>query len=112
MIHGKAADAGSTGIAASKLAQSKSSTAQVKTFADTMVTDHSKLVDDLKRLATSKGVPPSEQPSSKQQREISKLNGLSGVAFDKEYAKGSAFPPTRMPSSCLPAPARRRTIQM
>lgn len=83
----KAADAGSTEIAASKLAQSKSSAAQVKTFADTMVTDHSKLADELKRLATSKGVPPSEQPSSKQQREISKLNGLSGVAFDKEYAK-------------------------
>lgn len=83
----KAADAGSTEIAASKVAQSKSTNPQVKTFADTMVADHTKVADELKQLATSKGVTLSDQPSSKHQAEITKLNGLSGADFDKEYAK-------------------------
>jgi putative membrane protein len=83
----KAADAGSTEIAASKIAQSKSSNPQVKSFADTMVTEHTKVADELKQLASTKGVTLSDQPSSKHQAEITKLNGLSGADFDKEYAK-------------------------
>lgn len=40
---GKAADAGSTEIAASKVAQSKSSNPEVKKFADAMLADHTKV---------------------------------------------------------------------
>lgn len=83
----KAADAGSTEIAASKAVSGKSSTPAVKSFADTMVTDHTKVADELKQLATAKGVTVSDAPSAPHQAEITKLNGLDGKKLDKEYAK-------------------------
>lgn len=84
---GKAADAGSTEIAASKAVSAKSTTPAVKSFADSMVTDHTKVADELKQLASSKGVTVSDTPSAAHQAEISKLNGLDGKSLDKEYAK-------------------------
>ena len=82
----KAADAGSTEIAASKVAQSKSSNAEVKKFADAMVTDHTKVADELKQLASSKQIEVSDQPGKKHQAQIDKLSRLEGQPFDKEYA--------------------------
>lgn len=83
----KAADAGSTEIAASKIASTKSVAPAVKTFADTMVTEHTKVADELKTLATSKSVTLSDTPSKAHESEIKKLDGLDGKKFDKEYAK-------------------------
>lgn len=82
----KAADAGSTEIAASKVAQGKSTNAEVKKFADSMVTDHSKVADELKQLAGSKQVKVSDEPGAKHKVELAKLDGLSGKQFDQEYA--------------------------
>ncbi|MEG1326320.1 MAG: DUF4142 domain-containing protein, partial [Janthinobacterium sp.] len=83
---GKAADAGSTEIAASKVAQSKSSNGDVKKFADAMVTEHTKVADELKQLASSKQIEVSDRPGKKQQALIDKLGRLEGAQFDKEYA--------------------------
>ncbi len=83
----KAADAGSTEIAASKIAQTKGSTPEVKTFAESMVTDHTKVAEELKQLAASKKITVSDEPSKPHQAEIGKLNGLDGKKFDQEYAK-------------------------
>ncbi|PHV17943.1 DUF305 domain-containing protein [Janthinobacterium sp. BJB303] len=83
---GKAADAGSTEIAASKLAQSKSSNGDVKKFADAMVRDHTAVADELKQLASSKHIEVSDQPGKKHQAQIDKLGRLEGQLFDKEYA--------------------------
>ncbi|MEG0883918.1 MAG: DUF4142 domain-containing protein, partial [Janthinobacterium sp.] len=82
---GKAADAGSTEIAASKVAQSKSSNAEVKTFARTMVADHTKVAEELKQLASSKQIEVSDQPGARHQAQIDKLSRLEGQQFDKEY---------------------------
>ena len=82
----KAADAGSTEIAASKVAQSKSSNPEVKTFADAMVADHTKVAEELKQLASSKQIKVSDQPGTKHQAQIDKLGHLEGQQFDKEYA--------------------------
>lgn len=82
----KAADAGSTEIAASKVAQGKSTNAEVKKFADSMVTDHTKVADELKQLASSKQVKVSDEPGAKHKVELAKLDGLSGKQFDQEYA--------------------------
>ena len=82
----KAADSGSTEISASKLADGKAGDAAVKTFAATMVTDHTQVADELKTLATSKSVTLSDEPSKAHQAEIKKLGGLDGATFDKEYA--------------------------
>lgn len=82
----KAADSGSTEIAASKVAQTKSTDAQVKQFADSMVTDHTKVADELKQLAASKQITVSDEPSARHKADIAKLSGLEGKKFDQEYA--------------------------
>ncbi|OYO28755.1 DUF4142 domain-containing protein [Janthinobacterium sp. PC23-8] len=82
----KAADAGSTEIAASKVAQTRSTNAQVKQFADSMVTDHTKVADELKQLAASKQITVSDEPSARHKADIAKLNRLEGKEFDLEYA--------------------------
>ncbi|MGK5052311.1 DUF4142 domain-containing protein [Janthinobacterium sp. RB2P8] len=82
----KAADAGSTEIAASKMAQSKSSNPEVKTFAGAMLTDHTTLAAELKQLASSKQIEISDQPGAKHRAQIDKLGRLEGQQFDKEYA--------------------------
>ena len=83
---GKAADAGSTEIAASKVAQSKSSNGDVKKFAAAMVTEHTKVADELKQLASTKQIEVSDRPGKKQQALIDKLGRLEGAQFDKDYA--------------------------
>jgi putative membrane protein len=70
-----------------KVAQSKASSPQVKDFASHMVSDHQKANDELTRIANSKGVAPSTSLSSKDQRELSKLQSRSGADFDREYVK-------------------------
>ncbi|MGK5080734.1 DUF4142 domain-containing protein [Janthinobacterium sp. HLX7-2] len=82
----KAADAGSTEIAASKVAQSKSSNGDVKKFADAMVTEHTKVADELKQLASSKQIEVSDQPGARHKVQIDKLSRLEGKQFDAEYA--------------------------
>ena len=82
----KAADAGSTEIVASKMAQTKSSNAEVKKFADSMVTDHTKVAEELKQLADSKQIQVSDRPGTKHQAEIDKLSRLEGKPFDTQYA--------------------------
>lgn len=76
-------------IAAAKLAQSKSSNAQVKSFAADMIKDHTKSTADLKAAAAkAEGHPtPSGMMTAEQQANMTKLQGLSGPEFDKEYAK-------------------------
>ena len=82
----KAADAGSTEIAASNVAQSKSGNGEVKKFADAMVTDHSKVAEELKQLASSKQIEVSDQPGARHKAQIDKLSRLEGKQFDAEYA--------------------------
>ena len=82
----KAADAGSTEIAASKLAQSKSSNGDVKQFADAMVTQHTQVADELKQLASSKQIAVSDAPGARHKAQLDKLGRLEGRQFDTDYA--------------------------
>lgn len=83
---GKAADAGSTEIAASKVAQSKSSHPEVRKFAEAMLTDHERVADELKQLASSKQIELGDRPAARHQAQIDRLSRLEGQQFDKEYA--------------------------
>lgn len=76
-------------IAAAKLAQSKSSDPKVKSFAADMIKDHTKSTADLKAAAAkADGHPmPSGMMTAEQQANMTKLQGLSGTDFDKEYAR-------------------------
>jgi putative membrane protein len=82
----QAAQNNSMEIVASKLALTKSTNADVKTFAQQMIDDHTKTGDEMKALASSKGVEVSDKPSVAQSAKIKLLETMSGPTFDKRYA--------------------------
>ncbi|HLU02677.1 MAG TPA: DUF4142 domain-containing protein [Advenella sp.] len=79
-----AAQAGLAEIAGAKLAQKKATSDQVKDFAAKMIADHTKVNDELKALATNKGVTVSTEPSMAQKAELQALEILDDT-FDKNY---------------------------
>jgi putative membrane protein len=72
-------------IALSKLAEEKSTNSDVKAFAQKMITEHTKMTASMKPFAESWGLTPPSGPDADSQKELDKLNGLSGNDFDKEY---------------------------
>jgi putative membrane protein len=82
----QAAQNNMTEIQASKVALEKSSSSAVKEFANMMVTDHTKTGDEMRALATSKGVKVPEDPSAMQKAKIAVMGKLTGQNFDKQYA--------------------------
>ena len=70
-----------------KLAIEKAESANVKHFAQKMMDDHSKALEELKQVASLKKVtpPPDIMPTQKELKD--KLSKLSGAEFDKEYVK-------------------------
>ena len=68
-----------------KLASQKSHNADVKAFAEQMVTDHSKANDNLKPIADANGVQMPTKLTGEPKTLYDKLSGLSGAAFDKTY---------------------------
>ena len=83
----EAAQGGMAEVQLGKLAADKASSADVKKFGQKMVDDHSKADDQLKQLATSKGVTLPTSLDKSSQREMDKLSKLSGADFDREYMK-------------------------
>ena len=83
----KAAEGGMAEVQLGKLASEKASSAEVKQFGQRMVDDHSKANDQLKQIATSKGVNLPTELDRSTQREMDKLSKLSGADFDREYMK-------------------------
>ena len=68
-----------------QLAAQKATDPDVKNFGQKMVDDHSKANDQLKQVASQKGIEvPSTLPASKQ-KEVDHLSKLNGTAFDKAY---------------------------
>ena len=72
-------------IALSKLAEGKATNPAVKAFAEKMVSEHSQMTESMKPFAESWGLTPPTGPDADTQKELDKLNGLSGNDFDKEY---------------------------
>ncbi len=70
-----------------QLALQKSSDDQVKQFAQRMVDDHGKMLEQLKPVAQQMGVKVPEGPSKGQMKSMDKMKGLSGDAFDQAYIK-------------------------
>ena len=79
----EAAIGGMEEVELGKLAQSKASTDDVKKFGQRMVDDHSKANDQLKSLASSKGVDLPTQLDKKAQGDVDKLT--KATSFDKQY---------------------------
>ena len=77
-------------IDAGKLAATKAANAEVKKFANLMVTDHTGVNKQAVDLVTKLKVKPEDNDTSKSlkaggDKNLEKLKGLSGAAFDKAY---------------------------
>lgn len=70
-----------------KLAQSKGQNGDVKEFAGKMVEDHGKALGEVQALAQSKGVTLPTELDAKHKAMATRLEKLSGDAFDKTYVK-------------------------
>jgi putative membrane protein len=81
----EASQGGMAEVQLGQLASEKGQSPKVKAFGQKMVTDHTALNNDLKPFADKDGVPPPSSLSSDDQAELTKLQGLSGMDFDKEY---------------------------
>jgi putative membrane protein len=82
----QAAQNGIAEVEASKLAQAKATSAEVKSFAQHMVEDHMKANDELKALAASKGVEVPAGASITQRGKLKMLASSDGAKFDRRYA--------------------------
>lgn len=83
-----AGQAGSTEIAASKLALTRASDPKVRDFAQQMIVDHTKLARNLDVLAKRHGItaPPASDTAL-----IGGLQNLQGAEFDKAYIEKIAL---------------------
>jgi putative membrane protein len=81
----KAAMGGLAEVQEAKIAQQKAQAPEVRQFADRMVRDHTKANDQLEEIARSKGVQLPDKLDKSAQKEIDKLENLSGAQFDRHY---------------------------
>lgn len=83
----KAAKGGMAEVELGKLAQQKATGDQVKKFGEHMVQDHGKANEELKTIASAKGIQVSDVLDEKHKAAMQTLQKLSGGEFDREYAK-------------------------
>jgi putative membrane protein len=83
----EALQGGAAEVDLGKLAAEKGSNPDVKAFGQRMVDDHSRANDQLRSLATSKGIKVSDHMSADAVRDRGRLGALSGAAFDRAYMR-------------------------
>jgi putative membrane protein len=81
----EAAVGGMEEVQLGQLAAQKATDPDVKNFGQKMVDDHSKANDQLKQLASQKGVTVASTLPPSKQKDVDQLSKLSGAAFDKKY---------------------------
>jgi putative membrane protein len=74
-------------VDAGKLALQKSNNADVKSFAQKMVDDHTVMLNDMNKVADELHIKAPQSASGKDKAEAAKLSALSGSAFDSAYVK-------------------------
>ena len=82
-----AAMGGMAEVEMGKLAQQKGSSQPVKDFGARMAQDHGKANEELKALATSKGIQLPGGIDAEHQHKMERMQKLSGADFDKAYMK-------------------------
>jgi putative membrane protein len=83
----KAAEGGMAEVKFGQLAQEKGSSQAVKDFGKRMVTDHSKIDDQLKDVASKDSITLPAKLDAADQATYDRLSKLSGPAFDRAYAR-------------------------
>ena len=72
-------------IAAGKKGAEKAQSPDVKSFAQKMVDDHTKMFEDLRALAKTKGVALPQDANMKDLAQMKMIERKSGAEFDKDY---------------------------
>lgn len=72
-------------IQVGQLAAQKGATEAVKRFGQRLVTDHTRLEDEMKPIAAKIGVSPPAELAPDDQALLTKLQGESGLAFDATF---------------------------
>jgi putative membrane protein len=82
-----AAQGGMAEVKLGELATKNGASESVKKFGQKMVDDHSKANDELKEVATTKGITLPSDVDAKSKATMAKLSKLHGAAFDAAYIK-------------------------
>jgi putative membrane protein len=77
--------AGTAEIELGKMASEKAQSAMVKEFGQTMVSDHTKAGDELKRAVSPYHIEVPEQMDDKHRELAERLRAAQGMDFDREY---------------------------
>lgn len=72
-------------IEAARLAQDKTQNQEVKKFAQQMIDDHTKALQEVQKLAQAHSLTLPAEADAKHKRMAQRLSGLSGEAFDRRY---------------------------
>jgi len=72
-------------VEAGKIASQKASNPEVKKYAEKMVQEHTKMLEEGKQLAQKKGITEPPQVDSKHRENLKDLQAKSGDDFDREY---------------------------
>ncbi len=80
-----AANGGMAEVGLGKLAASKTTNAQIKEFANMMVTDHGKANDELMAIAKAKNITLPATVDADHQKKMDDLSKKTGKDFDKAY---------------------------
>lgn len=72
-------------VAAGNIALQKATSPEVKSFAQKMVDDHTKGLQEVQQVAQAKNVTLPTEPDAKHKKMADRLNALSGEEFDKAY---------------------------
>jgi len=83
----KAADGGMLEVKAAETALKQTSNKDITSFAQSMMTDHSKANTELLALAKKKGILPPETLSKTNEQKLKDLSTKTGGEFDKAYAE-------------------------
>jgi putative membrane protein len=91
----KAAEGGLAEVQLGQLATEKADSQDVKQFGQRMVDDHTKANDQLKQVASQKGVTVPDKLSPKDAATKARLEKLSGKAFDRAYMRDMVMDHTK-----------------
>jgi putative membrane protein len=83
----EAAMGGMAEVEAARVAVQKSSMDSVKQYAQQMIDDHTRAGDELKQLASAKGVILPATLDAKHTAMIARMQGMSGMEFDRMYIR-------------------------
>jgi putative membrane protein len=83
----EAADARMMDIELGKLAKVRGTTPEIRQYGDRMITDHTRLLQDLRTLAASKNIAVPAVLSNEKADGLEELKEEQGVEFDKKFMR-------------------------